>query len=70
MRAIPAILLEVEFAFDCWLAPQEYTLTVAVQHPEGHSHDWLDDAITFQVLDPRRLAGVANLHPKVQCRVY
>ncbi len=62
--------LEVEFAFDCWLAPQEYTLTVAVQHPEGHSHDWLDDAITFQVLDRRRLAGVANLHPKVQCRVY
>ena len=65
----PGDTLEVEFAFDCWLAPQEYTLTVAVQHPEGHSHDWLDDAITFQVLDPRRLAGVANLHPKVQCRV-
>jgi ABC-type polysaccharide/polyol phosphate transport system ATPase subunit len=63
-------VLEVDFAFDCWLAPQEYTLTVAVQHSDGHSHDWLDDVITFRVLDPRRLAGVANLHPTVQCRVY
>jgi ABC-type polysaccharide/polyol phosphate transport system ATPase subunit len=62
-------VLEIDFVFDCWLAPQEYTLTVAVQHPDGHSHDWLDDVITFRVLDPRRLAGVANLHPTVQCRV-
>ena len=62
-------LLEVDFAFDCWLTPQEYTVTIAVQHPDGHSHDWLDDALTFQVLDHRRLAGVANLHPNVSCRV-
>jgi ABC-type polysaccharide/polyol phosphate transport system ATPase subunit len=66
----PGDTIEVEFAFDCWLAPQEYTLTVAVQHPDGHSHDWLDDVITFQVLDSRKLAGVANLHPSVRCRVY
>jgi homopolymeric O-antigen transport system ATP-binding protein len=66
----PGDAIEVEFAFDCWLAPQEYTLTLAVQHPDGHSHDWLDDVITFRVLDSRRLAGVANLHPRVQCRVY
>jgi ABC-type polysaccharide/polyol phosphate transport system ATPase subunit len=65
----PGDTLEVEFAFDCWLAPQEYTLTVAVQHPDGHSHDWLDDVITFRVLDTRRLAGVANLHPTVRCEV-
>ena len=65
----PGDVLEVEFAFECWLAAQEYTLTVAVQHADGHSHDWLDDVITFRVIDPRRLAGVANLHPTVQCRV-
>jgi ABC-type Fe3+/spermidine/putrescine transport system ATPase subunit len=65
----PGDTLEVEFAFDCWLAPQEYTLTVAVQHPDGHSHDWVDDVITFRVLDTRRLAGVANLHPTVRCAV-
>jgi hypothetical protein len=64
----PGDEVEVEFAFDCRLAPQEYTLTVAVQHPEGHSHDWLDDAITFRVLDTRRLAGVADLRPVVRCR--
>ncbi len=61
--------LEVEFSFNCWLTPQEYTLTVATQHPDGHSHDWLDDVITFRVLDPRQLAGVANLHPTVECRL-
>jgi ABC-type polysaccharide/polyol phosphate transport system ATPase subunit len=65
----PGDVLEVEFAFECWLTAQEYTLTVAVQHADGHSHDWLDDVITFRVIDPRRLAGVANLHPTVQCRV-
>ncbi len=65
----PGDVLEVDFAFECWLTPQEYTLTIAVQHPDGHSHDWLDDVITFRVLDHRKLAGVANLHPKVSCRV-
>ena len=65
----PGDFLEVDFAFECWLAPQEYTVTIAVQHPDGHSHDWLDDVLTFRVLDHRRLAGVANLHPKVSCRV-
>lgn len=55
----------VEFHFACWLAAQEYTLTVAAQYSEGYSHDWLDDVITFRVVDPRPLAGVANLHPAV-----
>lgn len=57
----------VEFSFECWLTAQEYTLTVATQYAEGYSHDWLDDVITFQVVDARPLAGVANLHPQVKC---
>jgi len=57
----------VEFSFECWLTPQEYTLTVAAQYSEGYSHDWLDDVITFRVVDARPLAGVANLHPSVRC---
>ena len=57
----------VEFTFECWLTAQEYTLTVASQYAEGYSHDWLDDVITFQVVDARPLAGVANLHPQVEC---
>lgn len=57
----PGDSLKIEFSFDCWLTPQEYTLTIAAQHASGHSHDWLDDAITFQVLDTAKRAGIANL---------
>ena len=60
--------IETEFAFDCRLTPQEYTLTVAVQHPDGHSHDWLDDVLTFDVNAARRPAGVADLTPTVTSR--
>ncbi len=61
-------LLEVDFAFSCWLTPQEYTLTVATQSPDGSSHDWLDDVLSFQVIDGRTTAGVANLHARVTAR--
>jgi lipopolysaccharide transport system ATP-binding protein len=57
--------LEVEFHFDCWLTPQEYTLTIATQNPDGSSHDWVDDAIAFEVIDAKAAAGVANLRAKV-----
>ena len=60
--------LEIEFAFDCLLTAQEYTLTVAAQHPSGHSHDWLDDAVAFHVLDDARRAGIANLPTKIGVR--
>ena len=58
--------LEVEFRFECWLAPQQYTLTVATQDADGSSHDWLDDVLAFEVVDARALAGVANLRAKVE----
>ena len=61
--------LEVDFAIECWLTPQQYTLTVATQNPDGSSHDWLDDAIAFEVVDARVAAGVANLRAKVEWRV-
>lgn len=51
----------VEFGFSALLTAQEYTLTIATQHSDGHSHDWMDDAIAFTVLDNRHLAGVAGL---------
>ncbi len=62
-------VVQVDFAFECWLTAQEYTLTVATQYDTGHSHDWLDDVIAFQVVDSRPLAGVVNLHPTIQCKV-
>jgi len=61
--------LEVDFRIECWLTPQQYTLTVATQNPDGSSHDWLDDAIAFEVVDARVAAGVANLRAKVEWRV-
>ncbi len=60
--------LEVSFHFHCWLTPQEYTLTVATQSPDGSSHDWLDDVLSFQVMGDRSTAGVANLHARVTVR--
>jgi ABC-type polysaccharide/polyol phosphate transport system ATPase subunit len=61
--------LEVDFQFDCWLTPQQYTLTVATQSPDGSSHDWLDDVIPFDVADARVAAGVANLRAEIAWRV-
>jgi lipopolysaccharide transport system ATP-binding protein len=61
-------LLEVDFGIECWLTPQQYTLTAATQNADGSSHDWLDDAIAFDVVDARVAAGVANLRAKVEWR--
>jgi homopolymeric O-antigen transport system ATP-binding protein len=61
--------LEVDFRLEAWLTPQSYTLTVATQNADGTSHDWLDDAISFEVVDTRVAAGVANLRAKIEWRV-
>ncbi len=61
--------IEVDFRFDCWLTPQQYTLTVATQGADGSSHDWLDDVIPFDVADARLAAGVANLRAEIAWRV-
>jgi len=60
--------LETQFSFDCWLTPQEYTLTVATQNADGSSHDWVDDAIAFEVVDAKPAAGVANLRAEIEWR--
>ena len=61
--------LEVNFRIACRLTAQQYTLTVATQSPDGSSHDWLDDAVAFDVLDTRPVAGVADLRAEVTWRV-
>ncbi|MFN0167676.1 MAG: ABC transporter ATP-binding protein [Bryobacteraceae bacterium] len=58
--------LELSFSFQCYLAPQEYTLTVALQHPDGSSLDWIDDVLTFEVIDKSTRAGVVDLQAEVQ----
>ena len=59
---------EVEFGFDCLLTRQDYTLTVATQYPDGYSQDWLDDVISFSVVDARDVAGLANFRTRVNWR--
>jgi hypothetical protein len=59
---------EVDFTFDCLLTRQDYTLTVATQYPEGFSQDWLDDVISFSVVDSRDVAGLASFKTKVTWR--
>lgn len=64
----PGETFEVEFTFDCLLTRQDYTLTVATQYREGYSQDWLDDVISFSVVDARDVAGLANFKTKVHWR--
>jgi lipopolysaccharide transport system ATP-binding protein len=61
-------LLELTFAFDCLLSRGEYTLTVATQHADGASQDWIDDALSFAVIDPRETAGMIQLNTEIQWR--
>ncbi|MCS7025912.1 MAG: ABC transporter ATP-binding protein [Bryobacteraceae bacterium] len=64
----PGELLELDFTFECWLARNEYTVTVATQHADGASQDWVDDALSFRVADPRDIAGVVDLRATVSWR--
>ena len=57
--------VRVTFRFNCDLCPQEYTLTVVSQDPDGTRHDWLEDAVLISVVDSRYTAGVANLRAQV-----
>jgi len=61
-------IFETDFTFDCLLTRQDYTLTVATQYREGFSQDWLDDVLSFSVVDSRDLAGLASLKTKVEWR--
>jgi ABC-type polysaccharide/polyol phosphate transport system ATPase subunit len=63
MRAGEA--LEVDFTFPCLLAGQDYTVTAATQHADGSSQDWVDDAVSFTVINSRLIAGLASLPVEV-----
>lgn len=64
----PGEELDIDFQFECWLTPQQYTVTVATQYPDGSSHDWLDDVISFEVLSRRQAAGVTDLRAQIAWR--
>ena len=60
--------IEVDFRFECLLTQQEYTITAATQHWDGSSQDWLDDVLSFRVVDSKGAAGVASLPTETSWR--
>jgi lipopolysaccharide transport system ATP-binding protein len=61
-------IVEVTFAFECWLAPDSYSIAVAAHSPDAISFDWVDGALFFQVISATRMEGVANLNATASIR--
>src|SRR5215213_4250002 len=55
-------LTEVTFEFNCWLAPEMFSLCVAVHSSAAVSFDWLDGCLFFRVMSATKMEGVANLN--------
>ena len=61
-------VIEVTFAFNCWLAPDMYSVTVAVHSADAISFDWMDGVLFFHVMSATPMEGVANLNASVTTR--
>lgn len=61
----PGQLLHIRFHLPFHLSRQEYTLTVAAQNPDGSSQDWIDDAISFTIIDPKDTAGLLQVPTRI-----
>lgn len=66
--ARPGDVIEATFAFNCYLAPGNFNITVAVHSVDGKSYDWLDGVLFFQVTGLQRIEGVANLNATASAR--
>jgi lipopolysaccharide transport system ATP-binding protein len=53
--------IETTFTFNCRLAPDLYSVSIAVHSPNSVSFDWMDGALYFRVLSDIPIEGVANL---------
>jgi ABC-type polysaccharide/polyol phosphate transport system ATPase subunit len=53
--------VETTFSFNCWLAPDLYSVSIAVHSPNSVSFDWMDGALFFRVFSDIPIEGVANL---------
>ena len=53
---------EITFAFNCWLAPDTYSVTVAMHSRDGVRFDWRDGVLFFRVMSIVAVEGVANLN--------
>lgn len=55
-------IIEVTFAFDCWLGTDLYNVSFAVHSGDGISYDWLDGVLFFRVVASTQIEGIANLN--------
>jgi homopolymeric O-antigen transport system ATP-binding protein len=53
------------FSFNCWLAPDLYSVSIAVHSATAVSFDWMDGALFFRVFSEIPIEGVANLNATV-----
>jgi len=61
-------VIEVSFAFDCWLGTDAYSVSFAVHSEDGISYDWIDGVLFFSVACAPPVEGVANLNASVASR--
>jgi len=61
-------VVEVSFAFDCWLGTDAYSVSFAVHSEDGISYDWIDGVLFFSVACAPPVEGVANLNAIVSSR--
>lgn len=66
--ARPGDVVEVTFSFQAWLAPDTFSISVAVHSPDNISFDWLDGASFFRVTGMDFGDGLVNLNAAVNHR--
>ena len=64
-RVRPGETMEVTFTFKCWVAPDSYSISIAVHNYAAVSFDWLDGALFFRVISAIPIEGVANLNAAI-----
>ena len=61
-------IIEVSFPFDCWLGPDQYSVSFAVHSEDIISYDWLDGVAFFRVISKMKIEGLANLNASAVTR--
>jgi hypothetical protein len=61
-------VVEVTFAFTCWLGIDNYSISCAVHSPDGEAFDWLDGVNFFRITSLRLTEGIANLNATASAR--
>lgn len=61
-------IVEVTFAFNCWLGIDNYSISCAVHSREGEAYDWVDGVRFFRITSLRLTEGIANLNSTVSAR--